>query len=258
MSYEPQFTDEAKAYCERLFGTSLQLDDNDLADTDPEYAERIANFAFDQVVNANDLDDENRALATLAVLIGSQSQNAFELFAHAFLAADFINPVQLKEVVYQATAYLGIGRVLPFLDVANVICQSQLLDLPLEGQAQTTMETRREAGTAKQVQYFGPQMEEFWKQGTINEWLAANCFGDYYTRAGLTDQQREMITFCYLIAQGGCEPQATSHAMANIKLSSKNFMKKVIEQVMPYIGYPRTLNALTCLENADEALRSAN
>jgi 4-carboxymuconolactone decarboxylase len=101
-------------------------------------------------------------------------------------------------------------------------------------------------------------MEEFWKQGTINEWLAANCFGDYYTRAGLTDQQREMITFCYLIAQGGCEPQATSHAMANIKLSSKNFMKKVIEQVMPYIGYPRTLNALTCLENADEALRSAN
>ena len=34
---------------------------------------------------------------------------------------------------------------------------------------------------------------------TVNRWLAANCFGDYYTRTGLSDAQREMITFCLLM-----------------------------------------------------------
>ena len=38
-------------------------------------------------------------------------------------------------------------------------------------------------------------MNEAWKKATVNKWLAANCFGDYYTRTGLDLKQREMITF---------------------------------------------------------------
>ena len=72
------------------------------------------------------------------------------------------------------------------------------------------MENRLEKGAQAQAAIFGPQMLEAWKAGHINRWLAANCFGDYYTRTGLTLAQREMITFCFLAAQGGCEPQLTS------------------------------------------------
>ena len=66
-------------------------------------------------------------------------------------------------------------------------------------------------------------MRESWENGPaerehINRWLAANCFGDYYTRSGLSDLDREMVTFCYIAAQGGCEPQATAHAGANLNL----------------------------------------
>ena len=32
---------------------------------------------------------------------------------------------------------------------------------------------------------FGEGMKDAWKKGHINRWLAANCFGDYYTRKGL-------------------------------------------------------------------------
>ena len=53
-------------------------------------------------------------------------------------------------------------------------------------------------------------MRDFWKSGPedsrhINKWLADNCFGDYYTRTGLDLKMRELITFCFLAAQGGCE-----------------------------------------------------
>ena len=65
--------------------------------------------------------------------------------------------------------------------------------LPLEKQATTTLENRLEKGIKTQTEIFGEQMKEPWKAGHINRWLAANCFGDYYTRTGLNLAQREMI-----------------------------------------------------------------
>ena len=99
-------------------------------------------------------------------------------------------------------------------------------------------------------------MKDFYKSGPeesrhINEWLASNCFGDYYTRKGLDGKQREMITLCFLAAQGGCEPQLTSHAATNMRIGNdKAFLIKVISQNLPFIGYPRTLNALRCINDA--------
>ena len=90
--------------------------------------------------------------------------------------------------------------------------------------------------------------------GQVNKWLVDNCFGDYYTRGGLDFRQRELITFCFLAAQGGCEPQLVSHAAANMRVGNgREFFIKVISQCLPYIGYPRSLNALRCVNEAAKA-----
>ena len=105
-------------------------------------------------------------------------------------------------------------------------------------------------GTQAQVEIFGEGMKDFWRSGPeesrhINYWLADNCFGDYYTRTGLSYSQREMITFCFLSAQGGCEPQLTAHAAANLKLGNdKAFLIRATTQRLPHIGSPTSLNAL--------------
>ena len=113
---------------------------------------------------------------------------------------------------------------------------------------------RLEKGAEAQVKIFGAHMKEAWKAGHINRWLAANCFGDYYTRGGLDLRQRELITFCFLAAQGGCEPQLTAHAKGNINLGNdKDFLMKVVSQCLPYIGYPRSLNAVNCINKAAES-----
>ena len=158
-----------------------------------------------------------------------------------------------KEIVYQATDYLGFGRVLPFINITNEILEARGGALPLENQATTTMEDRLEKGIQAQVDIFGEDMNEAWKAGHINRWLAANCFGDYYTRNGLDLAQREMITFCFIMAQGGCEPQLTAHAKGNMNLGNdKEFLIKVVSQCVPYIGYPRSLNAIACINKAAE------
>ena len=123
--------------------------------------------------------------------------------------------------------------------------------LPLPGQAATTLEDRLEKGAQAQVDIFGEGMRTAWQQGHINRWLADNCFGDYYTRTGLDLAQREMITFCFLAAQGGCEPQLTAHAGGNMNLGNdREFLIRVVSQCLPYIGYPRSLNAIRCIEDA--------
>ena len=63
-----------------------------------------------------------------------------------------------------------------------------------------------------------------------------------------------MVTFCLLAAQGGCEPQLTSHASANLRLGNDvDFLIQVVSQCLPYIGYPRSLNTLSCIRNAAES-----
>ena len=189
--------------------------------TDPEFMERFAHFAFEEVVNeeGQTLDEVTRHTAILAALLGCQGIDEFRLELPRALDAG-VTPVMAKEVIYQAVDYLGIGRVLPFLDASNEILTARGVSLPLEGQAATTMEDRLEKGAAAQAEIFGEAMKEAWKAGHINRWLAANCFGDYYTRTGLDLKQREMITFCFLAAQGGCEPQLTAHARGNLNLGA--------------------------------------
>lgn len=223
-------------------------------ETDPEFAESVEHFAFDEVVNepGQQLDEVTRHMAILATLLGCQGTDVFRRELPQALDAG-VTPVMAKEIVYQAVDYLGIGRVLPFLDITNEVLTARGVVLPLEGQATTTMEDRLEQGAQAQADIFGPQMLEVWKAGHINRWLAANCFGDYYTRTGLTLAQREMITFCFLAAQGGCEPQLTSHAKGNINLGNdKDFLIRVVSQCLPYIGYPRSLNAISCVNKAAE------
>ena len=244
----------AKQYQAKMFGG----ENCPLAETDPEFVERFSNFAFDEVVNSGELDGKTRFLAILATLLGCQGIDGFRVMLPAALNFG-VTPVEAKEVVYQAVAYLGIGRALPFLNAANEIFRARGVKLPLEGQAHTTAENRLEAGEQAQIDIFGEGMRGFAgtggdTNGQVNKWLVDNCFGDYYTRSGLDYKQREMITFCFLAAQGGCEPQLTSHAAANMRVGNgREFLIQIVSQCLPYIGYPRSLNALRCVNDAAKA-----
>ena len=225
----------------------------DMRRTDPEFAERFEHFALDEVVNeeGQQLPAPTRYLAILATLIGGGGVDAYRQLLPEALD-NGVTPVMAKECVYQATDYLGYGRVLPFLNAANTVLEQKGIVLPLPSQS-TTMENRLEKGIAAQVAIFGEGMNEAWKKSHINRWLADNCFGDYYTRTGLDLKQREMITFCFLMAQGGCEPQLIAHARGNMNLGNDSaFLTRVVSQCLPYIGYPRSLNAISCIHKAAE------
>lgn len=140
-------SDFAKQYHEKMFPGHISK----FIETDPEFIELFDNFAFDEVINmpeigGREVDGRTRHMAILATLLGCQGIDEFSVMLPA--AMNFgVTPVEIKEITYQAVAYLGIGRVFPFLKAVNEFLEANGIPLPLEGQATVTAETRREAGT---------------------------------------------------------------------------------------------------------------
>jgi 4-carboxymuconolactone decarboxylase len=67
--------------------------------------------------------------------------------------------------------------------------------LPSDGQSTATPETRYEKGLALQKAIFGEMINRMRQQSPkdqmhIRDFLAANCFGDYYTLNGLDIKKR--------------------------------------------------------------------
>jgi 4-carboxymuconolactone decarboxylase len=227
---------------------------SELKETDPEFIELFDNFAFDEVIGHGGLEVKTRMKVIMASLIASQTVNEYKAMMGAALKVG-VTPVEVKEIVYQAVPYVGLAKVFDFLHATNEVLKSCGVALPLEGQSTTTPETRREKGLAVQKSIFGERINQMYKtspqdQVYIQEFLSANCFGDYYTRKGLDLNTRELLTFAMLLSLGGCEPQLKGHIQGNVNVGNgKDVLLATITQLLPYVGYPRTLNALKCLND---------
>lgn len=221
--------------------------------TDPELIAVFDNFAFDEVISDANLETKTRLMVILASMIASQALSEYKVMLGGALNVG-VTPIEVKEIVYQAVPYVGIAKVFDFIHATNEILQKRGIKLPLEGQATTTPETRFEKGLEVQKLIVGAELiDKMYKESPENQkhiqkYLSANCFGDYLTREGLDLKTRELLTFSMLLALGGCEPQLKGHIRANLNVgNNKQTLLNVVTNLLPYIGYPRTLNAISCL-----------
>jgi 4-carboxymuconolactone decarboxylase len=223
-----------------------------LAVTDPELIEVFDNFAFDEVLGYGNLEPRTRLMVILASMIACQAIAEYKEMLGGALNVD-VTPVEVKEIVYQAVPYVGMAKVYDFIHATNEILESRDVKLPLEGQSTTTPETRFEKGYAVQKVIVGERLEKMYADSPANQihiqkYLSANCFGDYVARAGIDLQTRELLTFSMLLSLGGCELQLKGHIQANLTVgNNKERLLSVVTQLLPYVGYPRMLNAILCL-----------
>lgn len=186
-----------------------------LKEKDPELVEIFDNFAFDEVLQYGDIDEKIRLKAILASLIAQQSLGEYKFMIKGAMNIG-VTPVEIKEIVYHAVPYCGIAKVFDFLHATNDIFEECGISLPLEGQSTTTRETRFDKGLEVQKSIFGEVIDKMYEvapkdQIHIQHYLSDNCFGDFYTRTGLSVKERELLTFVMLISLGGCEPQVKGH-----------------------------------------------
>ena len=218
---------------------------------DPEFHEIFKNFAFDEVYEHSTLTEKESVLVTLASLIACQSPKAFKKILLSAVNK-YVTPEEVKELLYQSVPYVGFGRAHNFFGVTIKVFDKKGIEMPLENRSKTTPENRRQKGRELQDRYFGAEMIQMMNdnapegQEHFNRFLEGFCFGDFYTRDGLNDQQRELITFVFIATLGGCENQLRGHTQGNLNVGNdKKKLVSAITVILPYIGFPRSLNALT-------------
>lgn len=228
---------------------------DDCFKTDPEFSDIKKRFIFGDVFWHEGLNDKERTLITVAVLAAlhtvSQIRDAVKYALNAGA-----EPEEIKEAVYHCAPYIGFPKTEDALKAVNDVFSELNIIVEKSGHAQVNEETRLEKGIAVQKSIFGDSIDSMRanapeEQKHIQDYLSAFCFGDFYTRSGLDIKLRELLTFCIISALGGCENQVKAHVQGNLNAgSSKEKLICAITQCLPYIGFPRTLNAIACINEA--------
>lgn len=132
---------------------------------------------------------------------------------------------------------------------ADEMFEERGIEIPLESQATVTDENRYEEGLAAQRVIFGENfaaitddMSESMKRRVA--YVSEYSFGDFMTRTGLDDAERELIVTCTIAALGGADSQLSGHAAGS--LTAGNTGDELLASVLLcalYNSFPRALNA---------------
>jgi 4-carboxymuconolactone decarboxylase len=148
-----------------------------------------------------------------------------------------------------------MAKAYDFLHATNEILTGRGVELPLPGQSRTTPDTRLAQGSAVQKQIFGAERVDTMQataaadEKHFQQYLSANCFGDHLTRTGIDLAHRELLTFAVLVGLGGADAQVKAHVTGNLNVGNDRVrLLSVLTVLVPFIGYPRTLNGLAALD----------
>lgn len=209
-------------------------------------------FIYNDINKQIKLSTSKQELLTLVVLTANNTPEDIPAHVEGALKAG-ATPEQIHESIFHCTPYVGLPKVKAALERVDQVME-MLKIKPCTPAGTTTDETRHDAGLAVQRAIFGAENIDKMNasapadQKHINDYLSANCFGDYYTRKVLDVKERELITFTAIVTLGGCESQAKAHAAANISVgNTRQDLLDALTIALPYIGYPRTLNGLGCI-----------
>lgn len=227
--------------------------DSSLSSSDPDFAAMRDRLVYGEIAEHGTLTDKQRALITLVVLTSSQTLDDLKSQVSAALRVG-ATPVEIKEAMYQCAPYIGFPKTEAALRMVNEVFTANNIQLPVESQNTVTESSRYAEGLKVQKSIFGDAIDTMHQTAPANQlpivqnYLSAFCFGDVYTRKGLDLKTREILTFSIISALGGCDSQVRSHVQGNVAVgNTKENLIDTLAQSLPYIGFPRTLNALACV-----------
>jgi 4-carboxymuconolactone decarboxylase len=208
-------------------------------------------FLYGEVWSHGSLDAHLRSLVTITALTTVDGADLEEQL-HAALKIG-VRPSELQEVFHQVAPYIGFPKAEKGLIALGKVFQDEGIALPLESNATVNEDNRLEKGIEAQKAIFGEMIDTMRANAQddlkfIQDYLSAYCFGDTYTRKGLDLKTRELITFVCLSSLGDCSGQLKSHVAGNLAVGNdRSVLLNALNQSMPYIGFPRTLNAIAAV-----------
>ena len=234
----------------------LFLSKRTVGSTDPEFMEILQRNIFGDVFYTGNLNNGERELITVAAL--ATMQTLPQLKAHVGAALNVGNsPLAIRETIYQCAPFIGFPRTLNAIGVFNEVVQERNIKLPLENAGTTTDADRHEKGLAIQTNLYGDEVKKAMAslpgeyKDIVPAALTDFCFGDFYTRDGLTIKQRELLSLVVLTTLGA-EKQLAAHVVGALKAGNdKETLLAAMVQAVPYVGLANAMTTVNLIKEAD-------
>lgn len=201
---------------------------------------------FGELFHGGELDDALRELVTLTVLTANQTLPQLRVHMAAALNIG-VSPLAIVTTVCLCAPVIGIPKALKTISAMNKVFRSRGITLVEDAQ-----------GRALQISQQGYQTRDEFKdlpedlRDALPDLLADHCFGESYASSGLTLAQRELLLLCLLAALGGADTQLRTHALDCLKAGNdKATLIAALIHGFPYMGFPRAINAIRLVKEAD-------
>lgn len=241
--------DIANKNLETLFNISLE--NNKGADKD--FMDILQKYIFGEVFEVGNLDIKTRELLTVTTLTALQTLPQLKAHINGALNAGN-SPIEIREAIYQCAPFIGFPKTLNAIAVFNEVIKERGLEGELKSTATTTETDRFKKGFEIQNPLYGDEIKEAFKNlpdnmgSDVARFLTEVCFGDYYTREGLDLKKRELLTIAILTTTKNFNT-LKSHIKGNLKAgNSIETITASIIQIMPYIGFPDSFQALKTVQ----------
>jgi 4-carboxymuconolactone decarboxylase len=161
------------------------------------------------------------------------------------------------EAVYHCTPYIGIATAYEAVIAVTEAFIENGIALPLPSRTKVKDDDRYEEGLNALAVLFGEGMSRSMDGNSpatpaeaINHYVSAWCFGDFYTRGALDIKTHEFLTMCVLANLSGLPQEFFGgHVRGAFDAGySKEKIMAAVAQCMPYMGTPRTLNAIRIVD----------
>lgn len=250
---EPTMTRSQKA--DNIF-TELFATKRPPSPTDPEFMDILQRNIFGETFFIGNLTPKDREMLTVVALTSIQTLP--QLKAHIGAALNVSNsPLEIREAIYGCAPFIGFPKTLNAIAVFNEVATERGINLPLDDASTTTEETRYTQGLAIQTKLYGDEVKQAMDslpqeyQQAVPEMLTNFCFGDFYTRNGLSLKQRELFSLVILTSIGA-EKQLPAHIIGALKAGNdKETLLAAMVQITPYVGLPNTLTAINLIKTTD-------
>ena len=238
--------------CEEKFAELFGAKPTTNEGNDPEFMRILQRFIFGEVCYVGSLSNRMRELITITVL--TVNQTLPQLKSHTMTCLHIgISPVEIREAIYQCAPFIGFPKTLNAITVIDEVFTASGISLPLENNEKVNEENRYEKGLEIQSPIYGTEIAEkySWLPGdfaqAVPKFLTEFCFSDFFTRGGLDEKTRELLSVVIFACIGGAETQVVSHVKGALKVgNTKEEIVCALVHAMPYMGIPRLFNALNC------------
>ncbi len=164
-------------------------------------------------------------------------------------------PVAIREAVYQLAPFIGFPRTLNAVATINEVFQSRGIPLPLPEQGTVTDAERYTKGLAVQAPLYGNEIKYNLADlpdpfnTALPQFLTEFCFGDFYTRDGLTLAQRELLVLCALAAIGDTAAELGPHGRASIHTGNTKTEVVAAGRLLPLHRIPALVAAIRAVKD---------